>query len=101
MRATIILLFIALLPATAWADDSAERLEAQQAHGRVLDVLSIYRDLNDMCRGFGGEDPRAVRACNIREKVARLLNGMGWCYGNQNQNAADLQWHKCADHELF
>lgn len=101
MRALILLSFVIGLPLAAQADNQAQRQRAQDDRARVLDVLSIYRDLNDMCRGEGGEDPRATRACNIREKVGRVLNGMGWCYGNQNQNAADLQWHKCTNHELF
>ncbi|MGA3301962.1 MAG: hypothetical protein ABSC72_01580 [Methylovirgula sp.] len=98
-RALISLLIVFALPAATLAQQVDRPQQVERT--RVLDVLSIYRDLNDMCRGYGGEDPRAIRACNIREKVARLLNGMGWCYGNQNQNAADLQWHKCAEHELF
>ncbi len=100
MRRALIPLLIILAPPAAAVAQQADRPQ-QVERTRVLDVLSIYRDLNDMCRGYGGEDPRAMKACNIREKVARLLNGMGWCYGNQNQNAVDLQWHKCADHELF
>lgn len=100
-RALILLFFMTGLPLAAQADEQTQRQKAQDEQARVLDVLSIYRDLNDMCRGTGGEDPRARRACDIREKVGRVLNDMGWCYGNQNQNAANLQWHKCANHELF
>jgi hypothetical protein len=101
MRALFLVFLMIGLPLAAQADDQAQRQKAQDERGRVLDVLSIYRDLNEMCRAPGGEDPRARRACDIREKVGRVLNGMGWCYGNQNQNAADLQWHKCTNHELF
>ena len=102
MARALILLFLAIgLPLAAAADEQTQRQRLQDERARVLDVLSIYRDLSDMCRGPGGEDPRARRACDIREKVGRVLNGMGWCYGNQNQNAADLQWHKCSQHELF
>jgi hypothetical protein len=100
-RAVLILLLAMSLPAVASADQLLQHQQVQQQQSRVLDVLSIYRDLNDMCRGRGGEDAHALKACNVREKVGRLLNSLGYCYGNQNQNAADLQWHKCAEADLF
>lgn len=101
LRALSILVLAIFLPTLALADDVAPHQIALAQQAQVLDVLSIYRDLNDMCRGHGGEDGRALRACNVREKVGRLLNGLGWCYGNQNQNVADLHWHKCTEQDLF
>lgn len=87
----ITILAVAALPPSSLAQQPSLR-----------DVLSIYHDLNDMCRGRSdGEDPRAARACNIREKVARLLNSMGYCYGTINQDAADMRWHRCTSHDLF
>lgn len=90
LRAFLTLLFVLAVPIAAYG---------QQTH--ALDVLSIYRDLNDMCRGRSGDDPHAAKACNVREKVSRLLNSMGYCHGIKGQDAAGMQWHKCAAHELF
>jgi hypothetical protein len=67
----------------------------------VLDVLSVYRDLNDMCRNRSGDGIHMMQACNTREKVSRILNGMGYCFGVKGQDVADMQWHKCATNELF
>ncbi len=89
-RSSLALFFILALPTVVAAEER-----------RVLDVLSVYRDLNDMCLGRSGDGLQAARACNVRAKVARLLNGMGYCYGNQSEDAADMQWHKCSPHELF
>ena len=84
------LLFILALPVAAFG---------QQPH--VLDILSIYRDLNDICRDRNEDERHKAAACNIREKVGRLLNNMGYCDGKQGQDATDRRWHKCAAHELF
>jgi hypothetical protein len=90
LRAFLILGFVLTFPAGAFAQPPLAR-----------DLLSIYRDLNDMCRNRNDDDLHRMRACNIREKVARLLNTMGYCYGKKGQDAADMQWHKCAAREVF
>ena len=90
LRALLPLLFILAFPIDAFGQPPLAR-----------DLLSIYRDLNDMCRDHGNDDRHKMRACNIREKVARLLNTMGYCYGKKGQDAADMQWHKCTVHEIF
>ncbi len=90
LRAFLAFIFVFAIPIVAYGQQPS-----------VLDVLSIYRDLNDMCRGRSGDDPHAAKACNVREKVSSLLNSMGYCYGSQGQDAADMQWHKCTAHELF
>ena len=89
-RALLCLVFVFAGPITA---------QAQQP--RALDVLSIYRDLNAMCRDPSSDDLHKIAACNTREKVSRLLNGLGYCYGSKGEDAADRQWHKCTEHELF
>lgn len=75
------------------------------AHAQLLDprdVLSVYRDLSDLCRGHPGEDTLSrTAACNVRAKVGRLLNRLGYCSGVQNQDAFNMRWHKCKPYELF
>lgn len=90
LRVLLPLLFVFAVPIGAFGQQP-----------RVLDVLSIYRDLNDMCRDRSDDDRHKTAACNIREKVSRLLNSMGYCYGKTGQDAADMNWHKCTAHELF
>ena len=89
-RAVLALLMILAFPFAA---------SAQQPRG--VDVLSIYRDVNEMCRSSTGNDLHRIAACNLREKVGRLLNSMGYCFGHQGQDEAERQWHKCVGHELF
>ena len=74
---------------------------AAQAQPRALDVLSIYRDVNEMCRSWTDNDLHRIAACNLREKVARLLNSMGYCLGGGIPDMPEKQWHKCKGHELF
>jgi hypothetical protein len=89
-RAILAMLMIAIVPIGA---------RAQQP--RALDVLSIYRDLNEMCRNPDNDDLHRAAACNVREKVERLLNGMGYCFGKADPDQSNRQWHKCSAHELF
>jgi hypothetical protein len=90
-RLLSVLIFVAFLPLSARAQ--------QQIDPR--DVLSVYRDLNDLCRAPSASELNKVPACNARAKIARLLNSLGYCYGSQSEDAADMRWHKCAEHELF
>jgi hypothetical protein len=61
----------------------------------VNDLLSIYAALDEMCRGWSGDDPHTEQACSVREKVGQLLKNMDYCYGGKA--GADMHWHKCSD----
>jgi hypothetical protein len=56
----------------------------------VNDLLSIYAVLDEMCRGWSGDDPHTNQVCSVREKVGIALKKMGYC-------SDDARWHKCAD----
>lgn len=88
-RALFVLLIVSAFPYAA------------RAQPRALDVLSIYRDVNEMCRSWTDNDLHRIAACNLREKVARLLNSMGYCLGDGTPDMPEKQWHKCKGHELF
>ncbi|QXX76451.1 hypothetical protein [Methylovirgula sp. HY1] len=90
LRVLLPLAFALVVPIDAFAEQP-----------RLLDVLSIYRDLNDMCRDPSADDHHKLAACDVREKVSRLLNRMGYCYGKDGQDAAAVHWHKCVAHEIF
>lgn len=79
--ATAVLLLVASLSngGAAIATDDA------QAHA----TISIWQDLNAMCRGGHGDDPQTMTACCTREKVSALLNQMGYCY------RMGERWVKC------
>ena len=52
-------------------------------------AISIWNDLNAMCRGGAGNRPETEYACCVRSKVDVLLNNMGYCY-----QMGDT-WRKC------
>jgi hypothetical protein len=58
------------------------------------DVLSIYHDLDKMCRGSPGDD--TTEACTVRLKVEKLLGRLGYCYGKLDSD--DLK--KCGKGSL-
>jgi hypothetical protein len=52
------------------------------------DLFSIYATLDEMCRGWPGDDPHTDQACSVREKVGAVLRKMGYC-------SDVVRWHKC------
>jgi hypothetical protein len=51
-------------------------------------ALSIYKDLNAMCRGGAGDRSDTEHACNVRNKTSALLRNMGYCWSG-------AWWKKC------
>lgn len=76
------LVFLILGPSLASADTAR-------------DLIAIERELNGMCRGWPGNDPHIGEVCDLREKMDRLLQKMGWCYGKEGQSGAEMDWHHC------
>jgi hypothetical protein len=69
------------------------------------DVLS---DLDQMCRGWSGDDPHTDEACNVRLKIEKLLGKLGYCYGMKRDlepgggaGHAGMLWHKCTAQSLY
>jgi hypothetical protein len=51
-------------------------------------ALSIYKDLDAMCRGGYGDRPETQQACDVRNKATALLRNMGYCWRS-------AWWKKC------
>ena len=52
-------------------------------------AISLWYDLNVLCRGGSGDDSSTDVACCARAKVSALLNQMGYCYRTGER------WVKC------
>jgi hypothetical protein len=61
----------------------------------IRDLVSVYNDLDNMCRGWPGDDPHVGEVCDTREKLHKALVAMGYCYGKNNQSRAEFAWHRC------
>ena len=62
----------------------------------VQQLLRIERDLDGMCRGSTSLDRSLIdKTCSVRERAAKLLNSLGYCYGKRGQIGADMRWHRC------
>ena len=70
--ATVLLLLVATL--------STGSATTATSDAQVRATISVWQDLNAMCRGGHGDDPQTMIACCTREKVSGLLNQMGYCY---------------------
>lgn len=71
---------------------SAARAE-DQPDARTL--IAKWVEQNTLCRGLHGDDPRMQPACDERQRLGRELYKRGWCYGEKNQMAYQMQWHRC------
>jgi hypothetical protein len=71
------------------------------------DVLSIYYDLDEMCRGWSGDSSHTDEVCDVRLKVEKLLGKLGYCYGKKKDFApggggrARAEWHKCTPQSYY
>ena len=81
----ILLTALLLLTATLTTGNATTPADDVQVRG----TISVWHDLNAMCRGGHGDDPQTMIACCTREKVSALLNQMGYCY------RMGERWVKC------
>jgi len=81
------ILLTALLVLTATLTTGNATTPADDVQVRA--TISVWHDLNAMCRGGGGSDPQTEIACCTRAKVSALLNQMGYCY------RMGERWVKC------
>jgi hypothetical protein len=71
------------------------------------DVLSIHADLDEMCRGWSGDDPHTNEACSVRLKAEKLLGKLGYCFGTESdfgpngRGRAGATWHKCTAQSYY
>lgn len=61
----------------------------------VQALIAAWKEQNTLCRGLHGDDPRTQPACDERQRLGRALYERGWCYGEENQLAYQMQWHRC------
>ena len=86
------------LPSTNQACDVRTKVSALQRSQAAPDLgneqanadlaLSIYKDLDAMCRGGGGDRPETQQVCVGRNKTSALLRNMGYCWRGS-------WWKKC------
>lgn len=60
-----------------------------------------WEDLNELCRGGSGDDPKTLKACDEREQIADQLRTVGYCFeeGSPADETADhvipSGWQAC------
>src|SRR5262245_39743544 len=76
----LIVILILLCPRPAAADTAR-------------DLVTIWNDLDGMCRGWSSDDPRTQEVCAVREQAGYALDRLGWCYGRKTEAGAEMIWH--------
>ncbi|NDV87229.1 hypothetical protein GTW51_11005 [Aurantimonas aggregata] len=77
----------------------------QETHADGLDadtdeIIELYADANDRCRGGSGDDPRTLGACGEREEYFTILTKRGWCYGREGEAGFQMEWHVCGPNSV-
>jgi len=80
----ILVAVIFVLTTTVVAGNATAPIDDRQAQA----AISIWLDLNALCRGSSNDDTVKI-ACCTRTKVSALLNQMGYCY------RMGERWVKC------
>ena len=47
------------------------------------------------CRGGSDDDPKTQVACSHRDDLAKQLQELGWCYGEDVHSEAEATWAQC------
>lgn len=58
-------------------------------------IISQWHDLNSLCRGGTGDEPKTMQSCEQRERVGEKLSRVGWCYGKEGDYGYQMEWHEC------
>jgi hypothetical protein len=69
-------------------------VDAQTA---AAELIQLWQDANERCRGGPGDSPKTDAACDERERFSSRLGQIGLCYGIAYQSSADRFWRPCAD----
>ena len=77
----------------------------QEAHedglnAKTSEIVDLYADANDRCRGGAGNDPLTIGACGEREQYSTILKGRGWCYGREGEAGYQMEWHVCGPNSI-
>jgi hypothetical protein len=76
---------------------SPEHLSKAEVKSAALPkkLIRQWEVANENCRGGSGDDPKTLKACDVREKLARQLEAAKWCYGKEGQSGYQYTWHRC------
>lgn len=55
-------------------------------------LLAVYQALDEMCRGWSGDDPHTSEACKARDKASEALKDVGLCLKG---TGAESHWGRC------
>ena len=55
-------------------------------------MISLYHDLDRMCRGGPGDSDATNDACDARNKASNIMRDLGYCFRG---SGADSAWAKC------
>ena len=53
-------------------------------------MTDLHDRLDNMCRGWSGDDPHTGETCDLREQVSKLIRAMGYCV-----KYPQYTWHHC------
>ena len=65
------------------------------AQTAASELIHLWDDANDCCRGGHGDDPETDAACEERERYATRLDELNFCYGREGEYGSDTSWHRC------
>lgn len=74
--------------------EQATKAESKRA-APPTKLIRQWGAANENCRGGSGDDPKTLKACGVRDTLARQLEAAKWCYGKNGQSGYQYKWHRC------
>ena len=71
-----------------------------QNHKSTDDLIELWHESNETCRGGSSSNPNTEKACDQRHDLTVKLNNSGWCFGRQDQTNSQYNWHECEENSI-
>lgn len=80
-------------PMTATPASTEQKASSWTATEQAL--IARWKELNELCRGGSGDDPKTMEACDLRDAASTQLDSADICYGEEGQYDSQMEMHRC------
>lgn len=89
-----------LVLSQAVAGFAQNTMQFPDARETVPELIDLWQASNSVCRGAAGGDVKVAAACLSRSVYGAALNERNWCFGQEDQSGAQMNWHECTPDSL-
>lgn len=88
-------------PSESIGESTVLRNYNQKLDSIDIKLIEQWSELNGRCRGGSGDDPKTLKACDLRDNLdASKMKPRNLCYGKEGQSGYQYEWHRCVAESL-